>query len=181
MNPRRGYRSMSERTEQRTRDASVDVDAELGDIMGDEPAGDVSDQSTTSRATEQSSGIRGRVSDRLDSIFSVRLFTIALVATLALSFVAASVVPFVPDNVAGLAGVFGAAFGLGLGISRRHYTEVVIASLFTGALTTLLGQFVLTLVTGVPIIAVGAGASGLAGLAGHYFGRDLRAGLSKDI
>lgn len=168
---------MAERTEQRTRDASVDVDTDLGEIMDDEPAGGETAQSTAGK----SKGLRGRASDKLNSLFSVRLFTVALVATLVLSFVAAGFVPFVPDNIAGLAGVFAAAFGLGLGVDRRHYTEVVVASLFTGALTTFIGQFALTLVTGVPIVAVGAGASGLAGLVGHYLGRDLRAGLTQDI
>jgi len=34
---------------------------------------------------------------------------------------------------------------------------------------------------GVPVVALGAGASGLAGVLGHYFGRGLRSGLSKEV
>lgn len=180
---------MAERTDQRTRDSEVDLDADFGSSSDgggvDTDFGSVlgTDEDVTATATDTGGGgIRGRVGQRVDSIFSVRTFTIALLVTVILSFVAGAVVPIVPSNISGLLGVFAGAFGIGLVSEDRHYLEIGAATLMTGAVTSLLGNLTLTLLgAGVPLVAFGAGASGLAGLAGHYFGRDLRAGLTEDI
>ncbi|WP_157513248.1 hypothetical protein [Halapricum sp. CBA1109] len=105
-----------------------------------------------------------------------------LLVTTVLSFVAGTVVPLVPGNVAGLLGVFAAGFLLGAVDDDRHYLEVGLASAFAGVLTAVLGNLVLTVAgLGVPILAAGATASGVLGLLGHYVGRDLRDGLTREL
>lgn len=176
---------MAERTEQRTRDvdpgAGIDADAtrrddaesDVGSILGEE---------RRSTASEASGGIGGRLRRRANSVFSVRTFAIALLLTLALSFVAGVVIPLVPNSISGLLGVFVAGFAMGATSERQRYLEVGAATVLAGALTALLSHVVLTLWgLGVPVVAFGAGSSGVAGVVGHYFGRDLRAGLTQEL
>jgi hypothetical protein len=177
---------MAERTDQRTRDRDTSADLDLG--LDDETDGttDLSSgfgiEQESSVESDSSGGIRGRISERLDSIFSIESFGITLLVTVVMAFVAGAFIPFVPDNVSGLLGVFGAGFALGAASSDRHYLEVAAATLLAGAITALLSSLKLTLLgMGMPLIALGAGASGVAGVAGYYFGRDLRTGLSKEI
>lgn len=174
---------MAERTEQRSRDrdVGVDVDTDFGDLT------ESSEETTESGGIRerlgrdtQRQGIRGRISDRLSSVFSVRTFALTLVLTVVLAFLTGTFVPVVPAS--SLIGVFAAGFLLGAGSEDSHYVEVGAATLFSGAVTAVLGHLVLSLAgMGVPVLAVGASASGLAGVVGHYFGRDLRAGLTQDI
>lgn len=189
MSLERPQNGMAERTDQRTREreASADVDLGLdGDAstqtdFGSEFGSDFGTEEST--GTSDSSGwIRGRISRRLGSLFSVRSFGITLLVTIVMAFLAGGFVPFVPDNVGGLVGVFGAGFALGVGSSERHYLEVAAATLMAGAITALLSSLNLMLLgAGMPLVALGAGASGVAGVAGYYFGRDLRSGLTRDI
>jgi len=179
---------MAERTDQRTRDrdASADLDPTLDDAgvqtdFDSEFGSDLGIEAPTDEA-DSGGGIRGRISERLGSIFSVEAFTMTLVLTVVFAFLAGGFIPLIPDNIGGLLGVFGAGFALGVGSSKRHYLEVALATLFTGAITALLSNLTLTLFgVGAPMIALGAGASGLAGVAGYYFGRDFRSGLTKEI
>lgn len=193
---------MAERTDQRTRDG--DVDDEFGvDIDGLEDGGFGSgggpgdggfesdaDQSSGGlrdrlpgggSSSRERQGIRGRIADWVGGFFSVRSFGVALVLTVVLAFVAGFVVPIIPGS--SLLGVFAAGFLLGLLRDDSEYLEVGAATLFSGAITALLSHLfeMVFLDVGIPLVAIGAGASGLAGLAGHYFGRDLRKGLSQDI
>jgi hypothetical protein len=84
-------------------------------------------------------------------------------------------------------GLFAATFCYGLVAERSHYVAVGVG----GALAAVLG-FVLQTVLGtafVPVLAgwgpeiagVGATAGLLVALVGHYFGRDLRDGLTRDL
>jgi len=168
---------MAERTDQLSREdevGEVDLDA----VMGEQP--DVTE--TTKAETDTSRGIRGRIGRRIGSVFSVRTFGIALVLSVTLAFVAGAVIPFIPDNVTGLVGIFLAGAVIGAGSGNRHYLEVGAATLMTGALTILLSNFTIAVFgPGVPLVAVGASTSGIAGLLGHYVGRDFRSGLTRDI
>ncbi|MFB6157986.1 MAG: hypothetical protein ABEJ34_09110 [Haloferacaceae archaeon] len=84
-----------------------------------------------------------------------------------------------------LAGLLLAGFGLGLA-GRCRYAEVGIAGATVGAVATVLGALgplLLPLVAdyGTAIGGVGAGTGLLVSLAGHYFGRDLRAGFTREV
>ncbi|MFB6080503.1 MAG: hypothetical protein ABEJ81_05860 [Haloferacaceae archaeon] len=110
----------------------------------------------------------------------------ALAFALALAgVVVGGMVPLV-GAVGRFVGLFLAAFALGLAGSRRRYVESGIA----GALAAGLGALLGTLATpffpavaryGVAIAGVGAGLGLVVSVAGHYFGRDLRAGLTRDL
>jgi hypothetical protein len=175
---------MAERTDQRTRERDADLDPTLDDAGVQTEFGSdfgATREESTNEA-DSGGGIRSRMSERLGSIFSVEAFAVTLVLTVVFSFLASGLIPLVPDNIGGLLGVFGAGFALGAASSERHYLEVATATLFTGAITALLSNLTLTLLgAGVPLVALGAGASGLAGVAGYYFGRDFRSGLTREI
>lgn len=179
---------MAERTDERTREDEVGVDTDLGSIMGEDTDTTTSDTDLGSimgddtEATDTNGGLRGRLKRRVGSIFSIGTFGIALVLTVVLAFVVGGIVPFVPDNISGLVGVFLGGFALGTVSSDRHYLEVGAAALTTGALIVLLSNFMVAVFgPGAPLVAFGAGTSGVAGVLGYYFGRDLRAGLTRDL
>ncbi|MEF8977093.1 MAG: hypothetical protein V5A21_12775 [Halapricum sp.] len=181
---------MAERTDERTREDEVGVDTDLGSIMGEDTDATTSDtdlgsimgDDTGATDTDTTGGLRGRLRRRVGSIFSIGTFGIALVLTLVLAFVVGGIVPFVPDNISGLVGVFLGGFALGTVSSDRHYLEVGTAALMTGALIVLLSNFMVAVFgPGAPLVAFGAGTSGVAGVLGYYFGRDLRAGLTRDL
>ncbi|SDM47535.1 hypothetical protein SAMN04487949_1788 [Halogranum gelatinilyticum] len=129
-------------------------------------------------------GIRGR----LGRLFSPKLF----LATLLLTVVAMAVGGSIPlvGFVGRFVGLFAVAFAVGLVAKRRHYLEVAAAggvasglgfllstlsATFLPVAADLLGQY------GVAIAGGGAVAGMLVALLGHYFGRDLRDGLTKGV
>ncbi|PSQ90465.1 MAG: hypothetical protein BRD30_04700 [Bacteroidetes bacterium QH_2_63_10] len=86
------------------------------------------------------------------------------------------------SKLSNLLGIALGALLYGVGASRRHYTESTLAGAAVGGVLALLGNLVLSLTgIGVPLIAVGAVGGGLAGLIGHYLGRDLRDGLTREV
>lgn len=124
---------------------------------------------------------------RLGRAFSPKSFALVLCLSLA-GLLVGGAIPVV-GFVGRFLGLFAVGFGVGLVASRRRYLEVGLA----GALASGLA-FVLSTLTafvpfavnflaeyGVAVAGMGAGAGLLASLAGHYFGRDLRDGLTKDI
>lgn len=137
------------------------------------------------RETEPgASGRSGRLASlrsRAGRVFSPRGFLLAL-ATLAAGLVLAGVMVPVFDPVGGLLGVFLAAFGLGA-VGRRRYAEVGLAGAAVASVALLADHLAFTLLGGVglPLTAFGATAGALAALFGHYFGRDLRTGLTRDL
>lgn len=118
---------------------------------------------------------------RAGRVFSPRGFLLALVALAVGLGLASVVVPsFVP--LGGLLGVVAASFGLGL-LGRRRYAEVGLAGAAVAGVALLADYLVFSLLggAGVPLAAFGAASGVLAALAGHYLGRDLRAGLTRDL
>ncbi|MFC6955238.1 hypothetical protein [Halorubellus litoreus] len=91
-------------------------------------------------------------------------------------------IPFV-GGLARLLGVGVAAFAHGVGASDSRYLETLVASGVVGFLFALIttNMFVTLSGIGVPILAVSTIATMLVALLGHYFGRDLRAGLTADV
>ncbi|ELZ32834.1 hypothetical protein C474_06160 [Halogeometricum pallidum JCM 14848] len=87
-------------------------------------------------------------------------------------------------------GLLAVGFAVGLLSGRRRYLEVGVAGAVVSALLlvlstmfSLFAPFAIDLVAryGLAIAGVGAGAGLLASVVGHYFGRDLRDGLTREI
>ena len=162
----------------RTDELLQDLDDEVvGDDLDDTADTDRErGRSDTQRRGGRLSGLRRRVG----GVFSPRGFLLAFALTLG-GFLAASVVPLV-GGIAGLVGIFAAGFLLGI-LGRRGYLELLVAGAATAGVGLLLDQLVLSVVGGfaVPLAAVGATAGGIVAVIGHYFGRDLREGLTRSL
>lgn len=131
-------------------------------------------------------GLRSRLAGRLPGVslgvFSIRAFLVALVLAVGGALVA-GLVPFLSGALAAVLGVLVAGFGLGLLREQRAYTEVALAGAAFAGVATLLDFLLWSVVggLGVPVTAIGFGAGVIAGVLGHYLGRDLRAGLTRDL
>ena len=187
---------MAERSDQRTRpDESVEEsldDAAFG--LDDEPSVGTDTRSSAAGDTG-SSGLTGRLGAALrapfgaaasrltspfEGLFSIRPFLLLLVTSVAGMLLAGMVLPF--GSIGGLVGIAAAAFGAGLVGERSRYVEASASGALASGVSWLLGNLVLTAVgPGVPLVAVGVGFGVLAALLGHYFGRDLRSGLTRDL
>ena len=173
---------------------------DLDDLLDDDLAGDEGESgadaggaatpepSTDSAGTAGSAGDAGRVgvSGRW---FSGKAFALALV-TVAVGVFVGGLIPLIGGTIGTAGGVFIAAFLLGLVLSTRRYVETGIAGGAAGAVsavTSVLGVGFLPIGIdylsqwGLPLVAIGGGVGLVLALLGHYFGRDLRAGLSQDI
>jgi phage-related tail protein len=113
-------------------------------------------------------------------LFSPRAFLAALAVT-GTGLVAGDAV--VPLPAAGMLGVFLATFLFGLLRARRHYAESLVAAGTVVAASTLVGYAVVAAFggVGVPLVVVAGSAGALVGAVGHYFGRDLREGLTREL
>ena len=159
-------------------DLGVDVDALTGDPDAAPGVGDAT-------AETGGPGLLSRmrpsgVPNPLPSGRSV-LLTFGVVI---LSVLLASSVPLLSVVGAPL-GIFAGAFALGLASGTRRYVEFALA----GALVSGLGAFqgslfrvaVLSNVGFAPVFAVAGGLGLVTALLGHYFGRDLRNGLTASV
>lgn len=125
----------------------------------------------------------GRLRNRTGSLFSPRHFLLALALTVG-GLLVGGLVPLIPG--VGLLGVAIAGFVVGLISEKRRYLEVGAAGAVAAGLGLVLSSLNLVLLAGLrgqaPELAViGAGAGVVVALLGHYFGRDLRDGLTRDI
>lgn len=139
--------------------------------MGDERV------STGEASTGRAGGlVRGRAT----GVFSPRAFVAAVLLT-GVGLLAASAA--IPLPLSGLLGVFAAAFVFGAVADRRRYAEVASAAGLVAAASVVTDYLVWTVFggVGVPLLAVGGALGAAAGAAGVYFGRDLRAGLTRDL
>ena len=163
---------------------ATDEETAAADAVGDSAAStEVSSQEASS-----SGGLRGRLPTPSGTLFSPRRFLIALALAVG-GLVVGGAVPFV-GIVTRYVGLFAATFGYGLVSADSAYTEVSVAGAVAAAVTLLLGTlstggFVLgaDLVGryGITLTSVGVGIGLLVALVGHYFGRDLRNGLTQEI
>jgi hypothetical protein len=188
---------MAERSDQRTRPADDTVERSVDDAafgLDDEPTVETDTGSAPASDTD-SPGLAGRLgaavrapfdaaTSRLRSpfegLFSLRAFLLLLVTSVAGMMLAGMVLPF--GSVGGLLGIAAVAFGAGLVSERSRYVEAAAGGALASGVSWLLGNLVLTAVgPGVPLVAVGVGFGVLAALLGHYFGRDLRSGLTRDL
>ncbi|USZ70388.1 DUF456 domain-containing protein [Natronosalvus halobius] len=161
-------------------DAGVSADAEARST----PSAESTTDSSRRRKWNPFSRLRlgGSIRDRLSpSRYPSPKSLLAIVLTLGFGMVAGGIVlPF--SGIGRLLGLLAMAFVVGLVTSRRRYLEVGLAGTGIGALGVLL-DFALFLPTdtGRYVLAIGAGAGLLASVIGYYFGRDLRAGLVRDV
>jgi hypothetical protein len=124
---------------------------------------------------------RARLRARAGHVFSLRAFLASLAVVAGGVLLAGVVVPsFVP--LGGLLGVVLAGFALGL-VGWRRYVEVGLAGAAVSGVALLTQYLVFSVVggLGVPLAAFGAGTGAVAAVLGHYLGRDLRAGLTRDV
>ncbi|MFP4626627.1 MAG: hypothetical protein ACOCQ7_01170 [Natronomonas sp.] len=127
-----------------------------------------------------SNGLGGRIGRRAGRIFSPRVFVVTLIVT-AIGLVATSAL--VPLPFSGLLGIFLGTFVLGLTSGFGRYVETTVAGAGVVAASTLADYFVVSMLGGfgVSLVAIGALLGGVVGALGTYFGRDLRAGMDREI
>jgi len=90
-------------------------------------------------------------------------------------------IPFV-GGLTRLLAVGAAAFLHGTAASDSRYAETFVASGVVGAGLAVLTNPLLTFTgVGLPLVAISTVATMLVAVVGHYFGRDLRAGLTADV
>jgi hypothetical protein len=143
---------------------------------------DVAVEPTDSTATDagRADGFRSRLRRGAASVFSPRVFLLGTVLSLAGLFLAGPLLPL--GGLGGLLGVALAGFVLGLGTREARYVELALAGVAAGGVGAVLDHLVLTIAgVGIPLVAFGAVTGGLAALVGHYFGTDLRRGLTRDL
>lgn len=169
---------MAERTEDRTagrEDVQVDVDA-VSDLTLDEDA--AATDADTESASDTDSSSESRIAGRLASLFSLQWLAVALVATV-LGIFAGGALPF--GIVGRLVGVAVAAGVVGAISERQRYLETILAGAAGSGVAALLSWVVLSMLSlGTPAI-FGAGAGALVAAIGHYLGRDLRDGLTREV
>jgi len=131
-----------------------------------------------------SSGGRFRLGARIRRLFAPRVFLLALVCSV-VGLVAGGAVPIV-GSFGRFVGIAVAGFALAFLTSGRRYVEAGLAGALTAGLGFVLGTlnsalFPVIADYGLRIAGVGTTAGLIAALVGHYLGRDLRAGLTKEI
>ena len=121
---------------------------------------------------------------RFRRLFSPRTFLLALVLSV-VGLVAGGAVPVV-GYLGRFLGIALAAFALAFLVSGRRYVEAGLAGALAAGLGFVLGTlnsalFPVVADYGLQIAGVGTTAGLFAALVGHYFGRDLKAGLTKTL
>jgi hypothetical protein len=177
---------------QRSNEREPDYD-DPADLLDDDLGGDVSndvrtDAGSASEASTAEGRLRGLVPSPSSPSVSLRSFLVVLVASLAGVIVGGSI-PIV-GSIGRFLGLFAVAFAVGTVGSRSRYLEVGVAgaiaagvAFLLGTLTSIFAPVAVRVLAdyGVAIVGVGTGAGLLVSIVGHYFGRDLRAGLTRDV
>ncbi|WP_336329874.1 hypothetical protein [Haloarcula sp. CGMCC 1.2071] len=167
---------MAERTEERTRDADAQSGSDLGVDVGTTESAETDvavGESITDDPTATADSTTG-------SYFSLRALLFAFGAVGG-GMVLGGLIPIIPATE--LLGILLGGFVYGLLASQRRYLEMGIASGISGgamAFLSLVPQIAAGL-NGTRLFAIAGGVSLVLALVGHYFGRDLRSGLTKDI
>jgi len=164
---------MVERERQRSRQRDLDVDVDV-----DLPPEGV--ETSRSPETTTSGGLRSRVREKSGSVLSGRSMLVSLALVVGGMLLIGTAVGL--GTVGDLLGIVIATFGLGTVSTDSRYVEVGLAGAVAGGGSALFGNLFLSLVgVGIPLVVLGTLAGTLAGLVGHYFGRDLRDGLTREL
>lgn len=164
---------MAERTEERTRESTVetDLDESMSTDLGDGGATDET-RATTGEATATDGG----------QVFSARALLFAF-AAVGGGTVLGGLVPLIPFT--GVLGIALGGFLYGLLASQRRYLEVALAGGTAAGVSVTLSWLPRLLlfegISGVELFALAGGVGLVLAVVGHYFGRDLRAGLTKEL
>ena len=171
----------SKERESEETDPLEDLDGLLDDDLAGE-AGDEGGQSGSGAPPTSRIGIDGRW-------LSLKLLGVTIVAV-GVGVVAGGLVPLVGGTLGAAAGILLGTFLVGIATGGRRYVETGLTGALAGAgtaVSNVLGIGFLPIGLdylsqwGLPLLVVG-GALGLAlGLLGHYFGNDLRAGVTGDL
>ncbi|MBX0287590.1 hypothetical protein [Haloarcula salinisoli] len=161
---------MSEQTADRTRESDADAQsvATTATDTTDTTLGSLSEDAT--ETAEESSG----------SYVSVRALIVAFVAVGA-GMTLGSLIPMIPFTA--FAGIPIGSFLHGLLDRERRYVETAVAGGVLAGLavvTSLLPQ-VLAGLDGTRLFAIAAAVGLVLAVVGHYFGRDLRDGLTREL
>ena len=160
---------------------------DAAELLDDDIGSDAAARSEPTTETSSDGRLRGALSG-IGPSFSLRSFLVILVASLA-GVIAGGSIPIV-GSIGRFLGLFAVAFAAGLVGSRSRYLEVGLAgavaagaAFLLGTLTSIFAPVAVQFLAdyGVAIVGVGTGAGLLVALAGHYFGRDLRDGLTRDV
>lgn len=165
---------MADRERQRQREPDI------GDDVGIDV--DVPEQTRESspQGAATDDGTRTRIRESAGNVVSGKALVLSLVLVVGGMVVGGWQLPL--DTIGGLLGIVVAAFLYGVGSEVRHYVELALAGAIAGGGSALLGNLVLSLLgVGIPAVAFGAITGALAALVGHYFGRDLRDGLTREL
>ncbi|KTG27999.1 hypothetical protein [Haloferax profundi] len=139
------------------------------------------DESTPTKDSKRGGG-------RLGGLFSLRTFLVALVLSIG-GLLVGGAIPIV-GFIGRFVGIAAVGFLLGLVGSKRRYVEIGLAGAIAAGLAFVLSTlfsvfapFAVSLLAdyGLAIAGVGALSGALAGLVGHYFGRDLKDGLTREV
>ncbi|MDS0222080.1 hypothetical protein NDI54_12045 [Haloarcula sp. S1AR25-5A] len=169
---------MAERTEERTRDADAQSGSDLGIDIGESESAQT-DAAVGESVTDGSTVTDDSTKER-GSYFSLRALLFAFGAVGG-GMVLGGLIPLVPFTE--LLGVLLGGFVYGLLASERRYLEIGLAGGISGGATavfSLLPQLAAGL-NGTRLFAIAGGVGLVLALVGHYFGRDLRSGLTKDL
>lgn len=119
-----------------------------------------------------------RATSRGLSVGRSALVTLAVTALAMVAF--GSLLPF--GTIAGLLGVAVAGFGLGVAGERSRYLELAASGALVAGVATFVDFLALSVFgVGLPLVAVGAVAGAVAAAGGHYAGRDVRDGLTREL
>ncbi|SNR23203.1 hypothetical protein [Halorubrum vacuolatum] len=163
-----------------------DLSSDGGSVSG--PDRDDDTRKDTRDDTRRGAGIRDRIGLN-GRWFSLRGFAIALVA-IGLGVFLGGMLPLIGGTIGHAAGVLLGAFLVGLVFSKRRYVETGIAGAGVGAGSALLNVLGIGFLPiglryiqewGLALLAVGGGIGLVLALVGHYFGRDLRAGVTERV
>ncbi|MFB6152212.1 MAG: hypothetical protein ABEJ40_10435 [Haloarculaceae archaeon] len=166
----------------------VDVDALTGDPPAASGRAESADGPTADESERGGSGWLSRlrpslgVPNPLASLPSGRSVLVTF-GVVVVSMLLAGSVPLLGAVGSGL-GIFAAGFLLGLLSGKRRYLELFAAGGVAAGASALLEVYRFALLANVgvaPFAALGAGTGIAAALLGHYFGRDLRAGLTTSV
>ncbi len=167
---------------------SDDVTTVSDEIGADERESSGSTTASTKAAEHAPAAGDDTETRQFGDFFSLKavLFSMVLIAV---GVVVGGAVPLV-GAIGSLAGVFVATFLVGLVVSQRRYLETAVAGggvvgasfaaslLTTGALPVgwhFFQQY------GLAFAGLGVGLGAILAVVGHYFGRDLRDGLTQDL
>ena len=178
---------MSERDRQLEQAVDTDVDdLELDTTLDTDSSLDLDSETVRDRSPGPAStapedgGIGARVQRRLAGLATTRELIAAFVTTILGLVVVGGLLPI--PAVGSLIGVFVGGFVYGLVAGDSPYLQLAVAGGLTTAVWTVLGNLTVALLgSGVTIATAGLAGGLVAAVAGGYFGRDLRHGLTQDV